>query len=58
MRTLIERPSIFIRDNPILSSERMLRKGYGCKGTVAEKYVVVSLKLFDAENWLTVTLQS
>jgi hypothetical protein len=30
--TLDERPSIFIRDKPIFSSERMLHKEYYCKG--------------------------
>jgi hypothetical protein len=34
IRTLAERPSIFIRDEPIFSSERMLHKDYYRKGTV------------------------
>jgi hypothetical protein len=32
--TLDERLSIFIRDNPIFSSERMLHKDYYCKSSV------------------------
>jgi hypothetical protein len=36
---------MFIRDNPIFSSERMLRKNYDGNGSVAEKrYLVVILK--------------
>jgi hypothetical protein len=33
-RTLDEKPSIFIRDNPIFSSDRMLHKVYDRKGSV------------------------
>jgi hypothetical protein len=33
---LDERPSIFIRDKPIFSSERMLHKDYYHKGSVEE----------------------
>jgi hypothetical protein len=29
--------SLFIRDNPILSSERMLHKNYGSKGSVGKE---------------------
>jgi hypothetical protein len=36
MRTLVERPSIFIRDNPIFSSDGMLYKDYGRKGQLEE----------------------
>jgi hypothetical protein len=32
--TLDERPSIFIRDKPTFSSERMLHEDYGHKGSV------------------------
>jgi hypothetical protein len=39
-----KRPSIFIRDKPILSSERMLHKGYDRKGSVEKKSLVVNLK--------------
>jgi hypothetical protein len=34
IRTLYERPSIFIKDEPVLSSERMLHKKYDRKGSV------------------------
>jgi hypothetical protein len=46
-----QRQSIFTRDKPILSSERMLRKDYNCKGSVAKKNIslVVNLKGLDAE---------
>jgi hypothetical protein len=37
IRILDERPSIFIRDNPIFSSERMLHKDYYRKGSVEQK---------------------
>jgi hypothetical protein len=43
MRTLDERPSIFIRDKPIFSSERVLHKDYCHKGSV-KKSMVVGLK--------------
>jgi hypothetical protein len=38
---LDERPSIFIRGNPIFSPERMLHKDYDCKGSVEKKTLVV-----------------
>jgi hypothetical protein len=39
----LTRPSIFIRDKPIILSERMLCKDYDGKGSVGEKkYLVVS----------------
>jgi hypothetical protein len=46
IRTLDERPSIFIRDNPIFSSEKMLRyiNDYYRKSSVRKKSVVVCLK--------------
>jgi hypothetical protein len=31
-------------DKPIFSSERMLHMDYGCKGSVAKKNLVMSLK--------------
>jgi hypothetical protein len=34
MRGLDEKPSIFVRDKPIFSSERMLRKDYDRKDSV------------------------
>jgi hypothetical protein len=39
-----KRPSIFIRDKPIFSSEKMLHKDYYCKGSVEKKILVVGLK--------------
>jgi hypothetical protein len=35
--TLDERPSIFIRGKSIFSSERMLHKNYGRKGSVGKR---------------------
>jgi hypothetical protein len=53
IRTLDERPSIFIRDKPIFSSERVLRKHYDRKGSVKKKKsLVVSLKGLDAQDEL------
>jgi hypothetical protein len=48
--TLDVRPSIFIRDNPIFSSERMLHKDYYRRGSIEQKYVVVYLKRTDAKT--------
>jgi hypothetical protein len=49
--TLNERPSVFIRGKPVVSSGRMLRKDYDRKGSVAKrKSLVVSLKGFGAKN--------
>jgi hypothetical protein len=46
IRTLGERPSIFIRDKPIFSSERGLHKDYGHKGSVEKRTsLVMSFKL-------------
>jgi hypothetical protein len=42
--TLDERPSIFIRDKQIFSSERMLHKDYYSKRSVEKKILIVSLK--------------
>jgi hypothetical protein len=36
--------SVFIRENPIISSERMLHKDYDFKDSVEKKIVVLSLK--------------
>jgi hypothetical protein len=42
---------IFIRGKPIFSSERVLNKIYGCKGSVEKRmYLVVSLKGIDAKT--------
>jgi hypothetical protein len=43
------KPSLFIRDKPILSSERMLHKDYYRKGSVEKKSLVVLLKGLGAE---------
>jgi hypothetical protein len=56
-----QKPSIFIRDKPILSSERMLLMDYDRKGSVKQKgkCLVVSLKGLGAKmNWLAVIRQS
>jgi hypothetical protein len=54
-----ERPSIFITDKPIISSERMLCKEYNHKGSVAKKKsLVLSLKGLGAKtNCLAVNHQ-
>jgi hypothetical protein len=58
MQTTDERPSIFIIDNPIFSSQRMLYMEYYRKVSV-EKSLVVILKGLNANtNWLAVTSQS
>jgi hypothetical protein len=50
--TLDEMPSMFIREKPIFSSERMLHKDYYRKGSVVKKEtsMVVSLKELDAKT--------
>jgi hypothetical protein len=55
-----KRRSLFIRDRPILSSERVLYKDCDHKGSVAKnKSLVVSLKGLGAKtNWLAVNSQS
>jgi hypothetical protein len=47
--TLDERPSIFIRDKPIFSSEKMLHKDYYRKSSVEKKTLIVGLKGLDAK---------
>jgi hypothetical protein len=48
---LDERPSMFIRDKPIFSSERMLHKDYYRKGSVEKKRpLVMSLMGLDAKT--------
>jgi hypothetical protein len=37
--TFDERPSIFIRDKPIFSSERMLHKDYYHKGSIEKEII-------------------
>jgi hypothetical protein len=49
-QSLDEKPSVFIRDKPIFSSERTLHKDYNRKGSVEEKSVVVDLKRPDAKT--------
>jgi hypothetical protein len=48
----LTRPSIFIRDKPILSSERMLHTPMDpeCKGSVENIYLVVILNGLDAKT--------
>jgi hypothetical protein len=50
IRTLDERPGIFIRDKPIFSSERMLLKEYYRKGSIEKKSLVLSLKALAKTN--------
>jgi hypothetical protein len=47
--TLHEMPSIFIRDKPIFSPERMLHENYYCRSSVEKKSLVVSFKGLDAK---------
>jgi hypothetical protein len=42
--------SLFIRDKPILSSEKMLHKDYDSKGSVTKKSLVVILKGLGAKR--------
>jgi hypothetical protein len=49
IRTLVERPSIFIRDKRVFLSEGMLHKDYYHKGSVEKKFLVVILKGLDAK---------
>jgi hypothetical protein len=49
--TLDERPSIFTREKPIFSSERMLHKDYYRRSSVErKKSLVVGLKGLDAKT--------
>jgi hypothetical protein len=49
----------YIRDKPILSSERMLRKDYYGRGSVGKEISGRGLKGLDAKtNWLAVNRQS
>jgi hypothetical protein len=48
--TLDEIPSIFMRDEPIFSSERMLHKDYYRRSSVEKKNLVVGLKGLDAKT--------
>jgi hypothetical protein len=44
-----EKPSIFIRDKPIFSSEKKLLKDCYCKGSVERRTLVVGLKGLDTK---------
>jgi hypothetical protein len=48
-REASERRSLFIRDKPVLSSEKMLQKYSYRKGSVAKKSLAVILKGHDAK---------
>jgi hypothetical protein len=48
IRTLDERPNIFITDQPIFSSEKKLHEDYYRKGS-AKKSVIVRLKGLDTK---------
>jgi hypothetical protein len=48
--TLDERPSIFIRDKPILSSDRMLQKTITARFQLKIKPLVVDLKGLGAKT--------
>jgi hypothetical protein len=48
--TLDEIPSIFVRDKPIFSSERMLHKDYYRRSSVEKKILVVGLMGLDAKT--------
>jgi hypothetical protein len=43
-------PSIFMRDYPIFSSERMLHKDYYRRSSVEKNILVVDLKGLDAKT--------
>jgi hypothetical protein len=43
-------PSIFMRDKPFFSSERMLHKDYYRRSSVGKKNLVVGLKGLDAKT--------
>jgi hypothetical protein len=47
--TFDERPSIFIRDKPIFSSERILHEDYHRKVQLEKKSLTVGLKGLDAK---------
>jgi hypothetical protein len=45
-----ERPSIFVRDKPIFSLERLLHKDYYRRSSAEKKCLVVGLKGLDAKT--------
>jgi hypothetical protein len=50
IRILDERPSIFRRENPILSLQKMLHKDYYRKGSVGKNFLIVGLKDLDVKT--------
>jgi hypothetical protein len=48
--SLDERPSIFIRDKPIFSSERMLHKDYYRRSSAEKRSLIVGLKGLDTKT--------
>jgi hypothetical protein len=51
IRIFDERPNIFIKDEPILPSERLLHKDYDHNGSVAEnKSLVLSFKMLGVKT--------
>jgi hypothetical protein len=50
LRTLDKRQGIFIREKPILSSERILHKDYDRKGSVKKIFLVMNLKGLGAKT--------
>jgi hypothetical protein len=48
----LSRPSIFVRHEPIFSSERVLRKDYDRNGSVEKEKLVVNPKGLEAESKL------
>jgi hypothetical protein len=54
-----QRRNLFIRDKPILSSEKIWHVDYDSKGSVEKKWLVVSFKGLGAQtNWLAVNRHS
>jgi hypothetical protein len=47
--TALARAAAIVNDRPIISLERTLHKGYGCKCSVEKKILVRSLKGFVAK---------
>jgi hypothetical protein len=54
-----QRQSLFIRENPILSSEKILRKGYHCNGSVYKKRKLCPWASWGlVPKWMAVNCQS
>jgi hypothetical protein len=47
---LTKRPNIFIREKPILSSQKMLHKEYDSKGSAKKKHLGMSPKSLGVKN--------